>query len=81
MLRVAAAAAESGAALLAAPLVDTVKRLRSDGSVETTVPRERLARALTPQAFRAGVLRRAWEAVGEACGATRRPWWSGWEGQ
>ena len=65
VLRVAAAAAESGAALLAAPLVDTVKRLRSDGSVETTVPRERLARALTPQAFRAGVLRRAWEAVGE----------------
>ncbi|MCJ7440538.1 MAG: 2-C-methyl-D-erythritol 2,4-cyclodiphosphate synthase [Thermoanaerobaculaceae bacterium] len=65
VLRVAAAAAESGAALLAAPVVDTVKRLRSDGSVETTVPRERLARALTPQAFRAGVLRRAWEAVGE----------------
>ncbi len=64
-LRVAAAAAESGAALLAAPVVDTVKRLRSDGSVETTVPRDRLARALTPQAFRAGVLRRAWEAAGE----------------
>ena len=57
---------EAGAALLAAPVVDTVKRLRSDGSVETTVPRDRLARALTPQAFRAGVLRRAWEAVGEA---------------
>jgi 2-C-methyl-D-erythritol 4-phosphate cytidylyltransferase / 2-C-methyl-D-erythritol 2,4-cyclodiphosphate synthase len=64
--RVASAAAETGAALLAAPVVDTVKRLRSDGSVETTVPRDRLARALTPQAFRAGVLRRAWEAAGEA---------------
>jgi 2-C-methyl-D-erythritol 4-phosphate cytidylyltransferase/2-C-methyl-D-erythritol 2,4-cyclodiphosphate synthase len=64
--RVAAAAAESGAALLAAPVVDTVKRLRSDGSVETTVPRDKLARALTPQAFRAGVLRRAWGAAGEA---------------
>jgi 2-C-methyl-D-erythritol 4-phosphate cytidylyltransferase/2-C-methyl-D-erythritol 2,4-cyclodiphosphate synthase len=66
VLRVASAAAEAGAALLAAPVVDTVKRLRGDGSVETTVPRDRLARALTPQAFRAGVLRRAWEAVGEA---------------
>jgi 2-C-methyl-D-erythritol 4-phosphate cytidylyltransferase/2-C-methyl-D-erythritol 2,4-cyclodiphosphate synthase len=63
--RVASAAAESGAALLVAPVVDTVKRLRSDGTVETTVPRERLARALTPQAFRAGVLRRAWEVAGE----------------
>ena len=63
--KVVAAAAEHGAALLAAPVVDTVKRLRNDGSVETTVPRERLARALTPQAFRAGVLRHAWEAAGE----------------
>jgi len=63
--RVAAAAAEQGAALLAAPVVDTVKRLRHDGSVETTVPREGLVRALTPQAFRAEVLRRAWEIAGE----------------
>jgi 2-C-methyl-D-erythritol 4-phosphate cytidylyltransferase/2-C-methyl-D-erythritol 2,4-cyclodiphosphate synthase len=65
VVRVAAAAAEHGAALLAAPVVDTLKRVRNDGSVETTVPRERLARALTPQAFRAGVLRRAWAAAGE----------------
>ncbi len=64
--RVAAAAAESGAALLAAPVVDTVKRLHHDGSVEATVPRERLVRALTPQAFRAGVLRHAWDAAGDA---------------
>ncbi|HVN30791.1 MAG TPA: 2-C-methyl-D-erythritol 2,4-cyclodiphosphate synthase [Thermoanaerobaculaceae bacterium] len=64
--RVASSAGERGAALLAVPVVDTVKRLRSDGTVETTVPRDRLARALTPQAFRAGVLRRAWSTVGEA---------------
>ncbi len=64
--KVAAAAAEHGAALLAAPVVDTLKRLRSDGTVETTVPRERLARALTPQGFRAVVLRRAWEAAGDS---------------
>jgi 2-C-methyl-D-erythritol 4-phosphate cytidylyltransferase/2-C-methyl-D-erythritol 2,4-cyclodiphosphate synthase len=65
IVRVVAAAAEHGAALLAAPVVDTLKRVRSDGSVETTVPRERLARALTPQAFRAGVLHRAWAEAGD----------------
>jgi len=64
--RVAAAAAENGAAVLAAPVVDTVKRLHHDGTVETTVPRERLVRALTPQAFRAGVLRRCWDKAGDS---------------
>src|SRR3989304_1977857 len=39
--RVASVAAETGAALLAAPVVDTVKRLRSDGSVARTGPRGR----------------------------------------
>lgn len=65
VLRVAAAAAERGAALLVAPVVDTVKRLRPDGTVEATVPRDKLARALTPQAFRADVLRNALEAAGD----------------
>jgi 2-C-methyl-D-erythritol 4-phosphate cytidylyltransferase/2-C-methyl-D-erythritol 2,4-cyclodiphosphate synthase len=65
VVRVVAAAAEGGAALLVAPVVDTVKRLRPDGTVETTVPRDKLARALTPQAFRASVLRTAWEAAGD----------------
>ena len=71
-----------GAAVLAAPVVDTVKRLRSDGSVETTVPREQLVRALTP----AGVpCRRASARLGgrrrARCGPTRRLWWSAWEGR
>jgi 2-C-methyl-D-erythritol 4-phosphate cytidylyltransferase / 2-C-methyl-D-erythritol 2,4-cyclodiphosphate synthase len=60
---VAAAAAEAGAALLVAPVVDTIKRV-SGGTVAGTVPRADLARALTPQAFRASVLRRAWAAAG-----------------
>ena len=64
--RVAAAAAEHGAAVLAAPVVDTMKRLHHDGSVEATVPREHLVRALTPQAFEAAVLRHAWKAAGDA---------------
>jgi 2-C-methyl-D-erythritol 4-phosphate cytidylyltransferase / 2-C-methyl-D-erythritol 2,4-cyclodiphosphate synthase len=60
VLRVADAARRHGAALLVAPIVDTIKRLRVDETVDATVPRERLARALTPQAFRARVLRDAW---------------------
>jgi 2-C-methyl-D-erythritol 4-phosphate cytidylyltransferase/2-C-methyl-D-erythritol 2,4-cyclodiphosphate synthase len=56
------AARHHGAALLAAAVVDTVKRVGADGSVLETVPRDQLARALTPQAFRAGLLRMAWEA-------------------
>ncbi len=64
--RVVAAAAAGGAALLVAPVVDTVKRLRTDGTVEATVPRDKLVRALTPQAFRAGVLRAAWADAGDA---------------
>ncbi len=64
--RVVSAAGARGAALLVAPVVDTVKRLRADGTVEGTVPREKLARALTPQAFRASVLREAWAAAGDA---------------
>jgi 2-C-methyl-D-erythritol 4-phosphate cytidylyltransferase / 2-C-methyl-D-erythritol 2,4-cyclodiphosphate synthase len=60
---VAAAAADAGAALLVAPVVDTVKRV-SGGLVAGTVPRDDLVRALTPQAFRAGVLLRAWEVAG-----------------
>ncbi|NWG00067.1 MAG: 2-C-methyl-D-erythritol 2,4-cyclodiphosphate synthase [Thermoanaerobaculaceae bacterium] len=61
---VVAAAAAKGAALLAAPLADTVKRVDPEGRVLATVPREHLVRALTPQVFRVGVLRRAWATVG-----------------
>jgi 2-C-methyl-D-erythritol 4-phosphate cytidylyltransferase/2-C-methyl-D-erythritol 2,4-cyclodiphosphate synthase len=54
-----------GAALLSAPIVDTIKRLAADGGVVATVAREGLVRALTPQAFRMSVLRRAWASVGQ----------------
>lgn len=46
-------------ALLAAPLADTLKRDDGGGRVECTVARERLWRALTPQAFRLRRLRAA----------------------
>jgi len=45
--------------LLAAPVADTLKRGGADGRVYDTVVREDLWRALTPQLFRFGVLRRA----------------------
>jgi 2-C-methyl-D-erythritol 4-phosphate cytidylyltransferase / 2-C-methyl-D-erythritol 2,4-cyclodiphosphate synthase len=56
------AALEAGAsgAVLAAPVVDTVKRER-DGTVCETVDRSGLWRALTPQAFALGELQRALE--------------------
>ncbi len=61
---VAEAVGPDGGAVLVAPVVDTVKRVGEDGLVAGTVPRERLVRALTPQAFRVGSLRRAWERAG-----------------
>jgi 2-C-methyl-D-erythritol 4-phosphate cytidylyltransferase len=45
--------------LLAAPVVDTLKRADEHAYVAQTVARDRLWRALTPQMFRFGVLERA----------------------
>jgi 2-C-methyl-D-erythritol 4-phosphate cytidylyltransferase len=45
--------------LLALPVGDTLKAAAADGRSERTVPRDGLWRALTPQMFRYGVLRRA----------------------
>jgi 2-C-methyl-D-erythritol 4-phosphate cytidylyltransferase len=47
-----AAAAKTGAALLAVPVSDTVKRGDDQGRVEATVPRKGLWLAQTPQVFR-----------------------------
>jgi 2-C-methyl-D-erythritol 4-phosphate cytidylyltransferase len=46
------AAAKTGAALLAVPVSDTVKRSDEQGRVEATVPRKGLWLAQTPQVFR-----------------------------
>ena len=54
------ATADSPGALLAVPLADTLKRAqRGADTVESTVPRADLWRALTPQMFRYGALRDA----------------------
>jgi 2-C-methyl-D-erythritol 4-phosphate cytidylyltransferase len=45
--------------ILAVPVADTLKRAGPDRRIETTVPRERLWQAQTPQMFRYGLLREA----------------------
>jgi 2-C-methyl-D-erythritol 4-phosphate cytidylyltransferase len=49
--------------LLALPLADTLKAADESGRVAATVPRDGLWRALTPQMFRYGLLRRALAAT------------------
>lgn len=55
-----AKAKETGAACLVAPVTDTIKSVRG-GEIAATLDREKLRRALTPQAFKTEVLRAAFE--------------------
>jgi len=54
-----AVARETGAAVPAVPLADTVKQAAADGAVEQTLDRSRLWAAQTPQVFRYDLLLRA----------------------
>lgn len=51
-----AASDDPDGAILAAPVRDTLKRAGEDGRIAATEPRTALWRALTPQAFRRGLL-------------------------
>jgi 2-C-methyl-D-erythritol 4-phosphate cytidylyltransferase len=51
-----------GAACLVAEVTDTIKEV-SEGLIRGTTDRSKLRRALTPQAFRTDILRRAFEDV------------------
>jgi 2-C-methyl-D-erythritol 4-phosphate cytidylyltransferase len=57
---VVAAAQTDGAAILVAPVTDTIKQV-SDGRVQKTLDRGRLRRALTPQCFQYELLREAYQ--------------------
>lgn len=57
---VVGATSESGAAICALPITETIKRVRQ-GVVETTLDRSELWAVQTPQAFRAALLREAHE--------------------
>lgn len=54
------AAQKSGAAILAAPPVDTIKEIEA-GRISRTLSRASVRHALTPQCFRYGLLRRAYQ--------------------
>jgi 2-C-methyl-D-erythritol 4-phosphate cytidylyltransferase len=60
--RTIAKAKEMGAACLVAQVTDTIKSITGN-EIAATLDRDKLRRALTPQAFRTDVLRRAFEAV------------------
>ncbi len=61
-------AAETGAAILACPVVGTLKRVREDRIVET-VDRRELYEAQTPQVFDAGLLKEAYARRDQLAGA------------
>lgn len=58
--RIVEAARQYGAAIFAIPSVDTVKQLEME-VITATIPRERIALAQTPQAFRYELLREAFQ--------------------
>jgi 2-C-methyl-D-erythritol 4-phosphate cytidylyltransferase len=60
--RVVEAAKSTGAAILTAPVSDTIKRVAGPRVVET-LPRAQLRRALTPQCFRFELLKEAYQAL------------------
>ena len=62
--RVVVAARASGAAILVAPVADTIKDVEN-GRVKRTPPRSNLRRALTPQCFRYDLLKRAYDQLAE----------------
>jgi 2-C-methyl-D-erythritol 4-phosphate cytidylyltransferase len=62
-------AGETGAAILAAPVTDTIKEIR-DGQIVRTIDRSNLRRALTPQCFRYDILRRAFANADFGAAAT-----------
>jgi 2-C-methyl-D-erythritol 4-phosphate cytidylyltransferase/2-C-methyl-D-erythritol 2,4-cyclodiphosphate synthase len=64
------AAAAHGAAIVAVPVSDTVKRVAQDGVIAETLPRDEIFLAQTPQAFRRDVLGAAIAAGRTAATAT-----------
>ncbi len=64
--RVLDAAAQTGAAIVGIPATDTIKQVEPAGTshgsrVTSTIPRERIVLAQTPQVFRCDLLRQAFE--------------------
>ena len=68
LFRAVLAAVRAGAdgAVPGVPLVDTVKQVTADGTVQATLDRTTLVTVQTPQAFRAAIFREAHAGGGEA---------------
>jgi 2-C-methyl-D-erythritol 4-phosphate cytidylyltransferase / 2-C-methyl-D-erythritol 2,4-cyclodiphosphate synthase len=64
--RLLAAVDQSGHAILASPMSDTVKRAAADATIAATVPRADLWRAETPQAFQFNAIRAAHVAAAQS---------------
>jgi 2-C-methyl-D-erythritol 4-phosphate cytidylyltransferase len=64
-----ARAVQTGAAVLTAPVPDTIKAV-SGGEITGTIDRNSLRRALTPQCFRYEILKRAYELADDFAAAT-----------
>ena len=58
--QVMSTARRTGAAILVTPVADTIKEIKDDRVVRT-LPRAELRRALTPQCFQFGILKRAYD--------------------
>lgn len=56
-------ATKSGAAILAAPLTGTIKRVAASGMIDQTVSRDGLFEAQTPQVFRKDLIREAYRKL------------------
>lgn len=59
------AARETGAAIAAVPVTDTIKVEGEDGTVGETPPRQNLWAVQTPQIFAIGIIREAYQNAGE----------------
>lgn len=60
-----AAAAETGAAILANPLVGTIKKVDDQGNIADTIDRSLLWEAQTPQVFKPEIIRKAYQQKDE----------------
>ena len=63
--KVILSAFENGAATAVCAVTDTVKLVDSDGMIKTTLPREKIYRAQTPQVFSTEIYKRALESIGD----------------
>lgn len=61
--RCLAVAVATGAAVCGMPIVDTLKRVSPDGTIEQTIPRERLWAIQTPQVFQRALLYAAHQQI------------------